>query len=391
MENEKQGVEEFAICFGGISGRPVSSDKDGARSWEARSGFLDFLASEKNVGGVFRFPEGRAKELSGFCGRRRMYLEDGEEMDTYCWPIPMIFKLDVEKGFTYKDSAGDMDTIEGPLKAMVLYDGIWFMAAYDPEQFSDITERFFAGAHIREVLLDLMSRGGEFVPEVVAPCVMPVDVSLEVSRTEGGGDSEFPRYRLSVRRGHDDSELLVKYGHKKDKAVDVDIAGIMLEIYSSIRRNMQSYYWIEASSLWHRARRRKMIEEYREMCGVVKAYLEISDWNIVKKSMTSNKLGKEATRLQMKVVNNSLWDNKLIRESAEVDSYHDQMGIMDHIRGYLKSSISEPYGQSREEYEGFMNTISSIDKITSQHNFVLLSVIAVFAGLIGAIIGSLLG
>ena len=64
---------------------------------------------------------------------------------------------------------------------------------------------------------------------------------------------------------------------------------------------------------------------------------------------------------------------------------------MNHIKGYIRSSVSQYYEQSREEYEGFMSTISSIDKITSQHNFVLLSIIAVIAGLIGAFIGSMLG
>jgi hypothetical protein len=356
--------------------------------------------SAENVGRVFAIEEDKAEGTMKFYGPFGVALERGEEMMTHCWQIPVIFKMDVKKGFVYEDCNGEKDVIESPLRAMVLYDGIWFMAAYDPNQCSDIGEAFWLEPRIRDVLVDLMNRGGQFVPQVVPPCVMPVDISLQIVGIVGeGGGVSFPRYDSTEIRYYGaetrkvrlkPSHLLIKYENDKDEVVDDDVGMIMLDIYSNITRSMQSYYLLEALSHWHRGRRGEMVEGYRETCAAVEEYLKISNWNLVRKSIISNKLSRETTRLQMKLVDSTLWDNRIIRDSVEIDSYQDKMGIMNHIREDLKGSIRKPYEQSREEYEGFMSVISKIDRITSQHNFVLLSIIAVIAGLIGAIIGSLL-
>jgi hypothetical protein len=361
-------------------------------SYETRSSFRSLLTSEKNVERVFALQEDKAEELMRCYGPVGFNLEGGAEMSTNCWEIPVIFKVDVKKGFSYKDSSGKTDVIESPLKAMVLYDGIWFMAAYEPNQYSDMGEVIWLEPRIREILVNMMHRWDKFVPQIVPPCVASVDVSLQIiSRVEEGQDIRFPRYDSAEKRGEKGSKLLIRYKNNKDKVLDDDIAMIMLGIYSNIKDNMQSYYLLAGLSDWHEKRRYEMIEKYHETCGAVEEYLKISNWNLLKKSIISNKLSKRIMRMQMELVNNSIWDNRVMRRSVEIDSYQDKLGIMDHIREELRRNITEAYEQSREEYEGFMSAISSIEKMTSQHNIVLLSITAVIAGLIGAIIGSVIG
>ena len=393
MKNEGQEVTNFDICIGGIFCRPNSSDMSEVDPWETRSSLRNLLKSEKNVERVFELQEKKAEELIKSSGvlLRCIYLGNGEEINTYCWRIPVIFKMDVKKGFSYKDSHGETDILGCPLKAVVLYDGMWFMGAYEPGQCSDTNEAFLFEPRIREILLDMMSRGRKFVTEIVPPCVMHADISFEVNRTKKGGDTKFPRYRSSVKGGKNGSKLVIRYENNRDKVTDDDIAMIMLDIYLNISNKMQSYYLIEALSHWHMKIRGEMVEEYRETCGVVEEYLKTSNWNVVKKIIISNRLGKKVMSLQMKLVDNSLWDNRLMGKSVEIDEYQDEIGIMDHIRGYLKDNINEPYEHSREEYEGFTSTISGIEKMTSQHNFILLGIIVVIGGFIGAIIGSVVG
>jgi hypothetical protein len=411
MEGEKEKAAVLRICLGGIvSGltssavdRVTSGAMDGldsCSSYESRRSFRSFLMSAENVGRVFAIDEDKAEGTMKFDGPVGVGLGDEGEIMTHCWDIPVIFKMEVKKGFAYEDMNGVRDVIQSPLRAMVSYDGVWFMAAYDANQCCDMNEAYWLEPRIRDLLVDLMNRGGQFIPEIVPPCVIPADISLEIGSIVGEGQGvSFPRYdRTEIRYygaeagrvGLQQSHLLIKYESNKVEVVDDDVGMMMAEIHSNIGESMRSYYLLAALSHWHRKRKGEMVEGYRRICGAVEEYLKISNWNLVKKSMLSNKLGKETTRLQMRLVDSTLWDNRIIRRSAEIDSYQtDKMRIIDHIRGYTKASICEPYEDSREEYEAFMSVVSKIDKITSQHNFVLLSIIAVLAGLIGAVIGSL--
>lgn len=395
MDKEREEVKDFNICFGGIFSKPSSGDISEADLWNSyatRSSFLDVLRSEDNIEKVFEIQEDKAEELMKFVGPIGVALGGEEDIVTNWWSIPVIFKMNVKKGFRYEYSNGMTDVIQSPLKAMVLYDGIWFMAIYEPNQCSDIGEAFWLKPRIRDILVEIIKKGGKFIPQIVPPCVMEVDISLEIiSRVEEGRDIKSPEYDSSEKCGEDGSELSIGYINNKDKVVDDDIAMIMLDIYSSVGRDIQSYYLLEALSQWHQKRRDKMMEEYSENCAAVEKYLKIPNLNVVKKSIISNRLSKKMMSLQMKLVNNAIWDNKVIRKSVEIDSYQDKIGIMDHIREELKRSITEPYEQSREEYEGVMSTISSIEKMTSQHSFVLLSIVAVIAGFTGGIISSVIG
>ncbi len=107
------------------------------------------LKSEENVERVFDVQEDKADEWGRLDGALCMDLEDGEEIETNCWRIPVVFKLNVKKGFKYEDSEGMVDVIQSPLKAAVVYNGVWFMAAYEPNQSSDLGEAFWLEPRIR--------------------------------------------------------------------------------------------------------------------------------------------------------------------------------------------------------------------------------------------------
>lgn len=409
MESEREKGAIFDICLGGIFSKETPSavgEVNFPNTYETRRDFRNFLMSAENVGKVFAIEEDKAEGTMKFYGPFGVGREErGDNMLTCYWEIPVIFKMDVKKGFVYEGCNGQREVIGSALKAVVLYDGIWFMAVYDPNQCGDVGEAFWLGSRIRDILVDLMNRGGKFIPQVVPPCLMPVDISLKIISTVAKGrDVSVPKYhstetryysaeksrsRLTDLRGG--SSLLIKYENKRDEVLDDDVAMIMWDIYSNIGRSMESYYCLEGLSDWHMKKRDEMLEEYRRTCADVEEYLKISNWNLAKKSIMSNRLGRKTTMLQMKLVNNSLRDKKMMRDSLEIDMYQDKMGIMNYIREDLKDSIRRPYEETREEYEAFMSIISEIDKITSQHNFVLLSIIAVVAGLIGAIIGSVVG
>lgn len=404
MNVEGEKTTKLKVCLGGILSRlsgATIDDVDGGRIHEGRSSFRGFLASTEAVGRVFAVGEDKAQGVMESYGPLCVGLDGGREMMTHCWEIPVIFKMDVKKGFAYEDGDGEKVVAESPLRAVVVYDGVWFMAGYDPNQCADANERGRLEVRIRDVLVHLMKKAGQFIPQIVAPCVIPAEISLEISSRAGERLSgSFPRYldsewtyydvkagRVGLRQSH----LLVKYVSDKVEVADDEVATVMADIHSSIGMSMRLYYFLEALSDWHLERKREMVERYREMCGAVEGYLKISNWNLVKKSIISNKLGKETTRLQMRLVDSTLWDDRIMRRSAEIDSYQlDEMKIIEYLRGYLKASLCEPYEGSREEYEALVSVISKIDSITSQHNFVLLSLIAVIAGFIGAIIGSLL-
>ncbi len=238
--------------------------------------------------------------------------------------------------------------------------------------------------------MKIVNGGDRFVGQVVPPCIMPTDISLRIGGPEEGVDVRFPRYdRAAVKSGERGSKLLIGYVTGRDKVVDDDVAAALLDIYSSVRKDMDSYYMLAALSDWHESRRAKMMEQYRENCAGVEAYLKTPNWNVIKKSILSNRLSKKMISLQMELVNNTIWGNKVMRKSRELDSYQDRIGIWEHIRGGPRGSMTGAYEEAREEYEGLMSTVSSVDKMTSQHNYVLLSTVAVAAGLVGALIVSL--
>ena len=66
-------------------------------------------------------------------------------------------------------------------------------------------------------------------------------------------------------------------------------------------------------------------------------------------------------------------------------------GIIENMRAYLKDCIVKDFNLGTVEYEGLVATLSHIERLSSQHNLILLGLVAIVAGVIGAVIGAWIG
>lgn len=141
---------------------------------------------------------------------------------------------------------------------------------------------------------------------------------------------------------------------------------------------------------WYLEQKYSVVDMYERTCKELRTYLEVPTWNIVKKGLVASRLSRNVSNIRMQLVENRLWQARITEQSNDIDSYTDGKAIMEHMRKYLKGVTTEPFIGSSEAYEGYLNTLDHIEKISSQRNMLLLGVVAIIAGLVGALIGILI-
>ncbi len=394
MAREKKAHHIFDVYIGGIFAEPIKTETGSEASpTEARKELVELLNKSKDIvkgGGGLKQGEPSDENWSFGDGIIGEAVKDEFQCITYSWTYPLVFKLGVHKGFEFKDSYERHSKTLGPIEAFILYNGIWFMALVDTNQFPTIEEHFSSGPDIRDILVTILERNELFVPIVVPPCIIPRSFKVELHNKESRDKKHLPKY-ISTSRYEDAPSFTVKYQTETVNVTDKDMVGIMTDIYFDLVKSLDSFYILAAKSNRAQDKHRDILETYEQLCGNLQEYTRIPSWNIFKRNRVASALSKTISNIQVQLVNNRLSQVRILNEAQEINTMEDTKGIIKNIRGYLKECVVKDFDLGTVEYEGLTATLSHIERLTSQHNIILVSLIAIAAGFIGAVIGGWIG
>ena len=377
------------ISIGGIFARPTTGIHDKMDPSKARNALVKMLNGRKDVvKEVWDLEEDKFKDKKSSVHNMTYmrYDESGDKGTTYFWEYPLIWRLKVDKEFGFKDNSGRRKT-GSSIDAIIIYNGIWFMDLVDLSQFSNIDEIFFCGPNIRDILVNLMSNNKIFVPDVVPPCVLPADLIVQIDFGAGKGRKGVPEYIGSLERKNS-SGLILKYRTGSEKISNEELVEVAEDFYFSTTRSFERFYILAKRASIEEDKRATVLELYDRICKDLQKYLEVKYWDIFKGSRIAGELSKNVSSIQVQLVRNRLSQVKIIKTSEEINTLEDNKGVMDNLREYLKHCIVKNFEQGTIEYEGLEGTLQHIERVSSQHNLIILGIVAIFAGFMGALIGA---
>lgn len=394
MEKERKAHHIFDVYIGGIFTEPPKTETDSETNpAQARKTLTELLNNSKDiVKKVWGLEKDEPSDEGcsfgdGIIGE---VVKDEFQGITYSWMYPLVFKLGVHKGFNFKDSYERQSKTISSFDVFILYNGIWFMALVDTNQFSTIEEYFFSGPTIRDILVTILERNELFVPVVVFPCIIPRSLKVELHSKEVKEKKRFPRY-IGTFKYEDAPSFTVKYQTETADVTDKDMVGIMTDIYFDLAESLDSFYILAAKSNRAQDKRKDILRKYDQVCNNLQEYTRIPSWNIFRRNRVANALSKTISNIQVQLVNNRLSQVSILNEAQKINVMEDNKGIIRNIRGYLKECIVKDFDLGTVEYEGLIGTLSHVERLTSQYNIIILSLIAIAAGFIGAVIGGWIG
>jgi hypothetical protein len=318
------------------------------------------------------------------------YINDEEQHITYSWFYPLIFKLKIPKGapFSSTDEIGQK-TISS-IEATILYNGRWFMALVDRNQFSTVEELSASGPDIRDVLKGTLETTKAFVPVLVPPCIIPKSFNVELYTKGEKNKKRFPKY-IETYKYEDSPKFVVSYQTESVDVTDEDIIEIMKDIYFDIGNSLDSFYLLAEQSDHIQYEHEDVLELYKKACSGLQEYIKIPFWNIVKKCLVANALSKNVSNIQVQLVDNRLSQVHILNDAEEINAFEDKKDILRNMKEYLKNCIVKDFNLGTVEYEGLMTNLSHMERLASQHNTILLGIVAIIAALIGVVIGAWIG
>ena len=390
LEKQNKAHHIFDVHIGGVFAEPKKTKVNPS---QAKKSLATLLNSTKDI--VERVWDLGKYELSDdhwsfedtVLGR---VVKDEFKNITYSWLYPLIFRLKVNKGISYSRRNKPKRKTLSSIDAIILYNGLWFMALVDNNQFSTFDEYFFSGPNIRDILIGMLERNKLFVPVVVPPCIIPKPFNVELHTKEEKEENRFPQY-INTSRNEDSPKFTVKYQTETTDITDEDIIEIMKDIYFDVGSSLNSFYILAAESKRTQDERRNVSEMYDQACNYLQEYMKIPFWNIFRKCRVASALSKDVSNIQVQLVNNRLSQVRILNKAEEINTLEDSKGIIRNMREYLKQCVVKDFNLGTVEYEGLVATLSHIERLASQHNIILLGLVAIIAGLVGVVIGAWIG
>ncbi len=397
MAKQNKAHHIFDVHIGGIFAEPKKSGtRVKANPTQGKRNLVELLCKTKDkVEKVWKLDE---DELGGahwsfgdsIVGR----VVEHEFIDlAYSWLNPVIFRLKVDKGTKFSRLNKRKGETIGSIDAIVVYNGIWFMTVVDSSQFLSFEEYYASGPNIRDVLVAIFETNKRFTPVVVPPCIIPIPFDVEVyAKEDGEGDHSQRNIKyISTSGSQDPPRLTVKYETGSTNIAEEDILEIVKDIYFGVCSSLDSFYTLAQESNQTQDERNNVSEMYDQACNYLQEYIKVPFWNIFKKCQVANALRKGVSNIQVQLVRNRFSQVSVLNKAGEIDRLRDSKGIIENMRAYLKECVVKDFNLGAVEYEGLAGTLSYIDRLASQHNTILLGVVAIIAGIIGAVIGAWVG
>jgi hypothetical protein len=394
MEKRNKPFATFEVFIGGMfiapkKKKPKNATHKKAASLEPRKTLIKSLNKETNlVKHVWDLGEGTNRySIVGKVKKGRF-----QEL-TYSLDVPILCHLEVRKGTRYIDLYGRNRKTSDAFNAILLHNGIWFMAIAYNHKYESLSDYESPGPEIRDIYETMLTRNGLFNPLRVSPSIIPrtIKVSIYKKATKGKGKKERIQYkRNSVSR--DASELILEYMLTGAEITnEYLILQILLDIYYNLSPNLDDFY-INAHdsnriSLDHEA----ILDEYDKACKYLRIYYSVPFWNVIKKCIIAGNLKKKTSDIQVRLVNSRLSQLHMLTEASKIDMYEDRIGVIQYIKSYLKECVEKDFIFGKDEYEGLSATVTHMNSIAVQQDVVILAVVAIVAGIIGAVIGAVFG
>lgn len=397
LEEQSKTLRIFDVYIGGIFAEPKKSGtRVKANPTQAKRNLVELLGRTKDkVEKVWKLDKdehGEARWSFGDCIVGRVVEHEFKDL-AYSWLNPVIFRLKVNKGTKFSGLNKRKGETIGSIDAIVVYNGIWFMTLVDDTQFSSFEECYASGSSIRDILIGILETNKRFIPVVVPPCIIPKPFDVEVyAKKDGEGNHSQRNIKyISTSSSQDPSRLTVKYETESANIAEEDVIEIIKDIYFDVCSSLDSFYTLAQESNRTQDERNNVSEMYDEACNYLQEYIKVPFWNIFKKCQVANALRKNVSNIQVQLVRNRFSQVSTLNEAGEIDRLRDSKGIIENMRAYLKECVVKDFNLGAVEYEGLTGTLSYIDRLASQHNTILLGVVAIIAGVIGAVIGAWIG
>ena len=384
----------FSIHIGGLFAEPnrteTGSEVDPSR---VKQNLAELLGSTKDkVEWVSKLDKDKLEDSSRSFGDSVLgrHVEHGFEAIAYWWSYPLIFKLKVDKETNFSDLDGSKSETISPIEAIIAYNGMWFTALADDSQFSSVEEYFFSGPRIRDVLVGILKNSKEFAPVVVPPCIIPRELRIEVYTKDDEEENQFQRKIKSIgtSSSEDSLEFTVKYRMQSASITDEDVIEIIQDIYFDLRSSLSSFYMLMEQSNRTQRERNDVSEMYDQACSDLQEYMKVPFWNILRKCQIAGALRKNVSNIQVQLARNRFSQVAILNKAEEINTLRDHKGIIENMRAYLRERIVKDFASGAVEYEGLTATLSHMERLASQHDTILLGVVAIVAGIIGVFIGA---
>jgi len=401
MEKQERPISTFDVYIGGMFIKPVDvehkteSDNNDHQP-EPRGILTEHLKKKTDLVKELRDMEDTAQSTNpefnqyGVLGR---VIKGKFEEFTYVLDTPVVFQLNVSKGTKYVDCYGrENETLNG-FKAIVLHNGVWFLAvAYDHENKSSVHYES-PGPIIRDVYQTTLNNSGFFTPSSIPPSIIPRRIVVALSGNRGNEQNE-RTYVLytghSISSGLSDLTLEYELATKEARNEDI-IAQVLLDIYYNICSDLNEFYSIAHMSNRVSEEHGSILEKYTQACEYVRMYYNTPFWNIIYKIILAARMKKAISIIQIELVDSRLSQLQIMTEASRTATSEDYIGIIGYLKPYLKECIEKDFVLAKDEYEGFSATLTHMNSIAMQQDAIILAVVAIIAGIIGAIIGSVFG
>jgi hypothetical protein len=309
---------------------------------------------------------------------------------TYFLNVPVICQLIVNKGTKYKDLYGRNRETSDAFNAIILHNGVWFMAiAYD-HKYESLSVYESPGPTLRDIYETMLTKSRSFNPSSVPPSIIPKTIGVSIYK-EITKKRSIKKARVIFKNhsvNSDASELTLNYELIGTQiSNEYLIAQILQDIYYNISQPLDDFYVDVHDSNKISLEHEVILEDYENACKYLRAYYDTPIWEIIKKFTIAGNLKKKTSDIQVRLVDSRLSQLRMLTKASKIDMYKDNIGVIDYLRPYLRECIEQDFILGKDEYEGLSATVTHMHSIAMQLDAVILAVVAIIAGIIGAVIG----